>query len=366
MTKKNLLLATLTALLMSAQCAPTLADESESEELEARRFSFALIGDQQYNADEETRTFPPLKKDIDAEKLAFVVHDGDFKGGRVLCSDALFEDRHATFDNFAHPFVFLFGDNEWTDCHRAKDLNHAEYSDPFNRLAKLRKLFAENHGDRSLGQRTLRLERHSTEFPEIVRWRAGKVMFVGLHVVGSNNGLTTGAGLQNQAIAEYQARNQANLDWLRESFRLAKAENSPGIMIVMQANPWDVIPKKGLFGFYGAAQGNPYAQEGILPVLEAETKAFGKPVVLVHGDSHYYRIDQPLPAPEFHYDASNPADGDELGPMTWENGAPRIANFTRVETFGTPNAHWLKVTVDPRDRNVFRFEPRIVKDNIAP
>ena len=70
--------------------------------------------------------------------------------------------------------------------------------------------------------------------------------------------------------------------------------------------------------------------------------AFGKPVVLVHGDSHYFRIDKPL---------------TRVG--------RRLENFTRVETFGNPDVHWLRVTVDPHDANVFTFRPQIVRGNLV-
>jgi len=40
-----------------------------------------------------------------------------------------------------------------------------------------------------------------------------------------------------------------------------------------------------------------------------------------------------------------------------------VPNLTRLETFGSPNVHWVKVTVDPRSRNLFRFEPMIVPGN---
>ena len=40
-----------------------------------------------------------------------------------------------------------------------------------------------------------------------------------------------------------------------------------------------------------------------------------------------------------------------------------IENFTRLENFGETNVHWVKVTVDPRSRNLFRFEPMIVPGN---
>jgi hypothetical protein len=43
---------------------------------------------------------------------------------------------------------------------------------------------------------------------------------------------------------------------------------------------------------------------------------------------------------------------------------PAIENFTRVETFGDPHHHWVQVTVDPADPNVFTFRPRIVPANV--
>ena len=51
------------------------AEIQDDENAKRRRFSFALIGDLQYNPAEETTN---LKADIDAKRLAFVVHDGDF------------------------------------------------------------------------------------------------------------------------------------------------------------------------------------------------------------------------------------------------------------------------------------------------
>jgi hypothetical protein len=40
-----------------------------------------------------------------------------------------------------------------------------------------------------------------------------------------------------------------------------------------------------------------------------------------------------------------------------------LANFTRVETFGARNTHWVSGTVDSSDPNLFMFEPRIVAAN---
>lgn len=40
-----------------------------------------------------------------------------------------------------------------------------------------------------------------------------------------------------------------------------------------------------------------------------------------------------------------------------------LANFTRVETFGSANTHWVSAEVDPQDPNVFTFRPQIVPAN---
>jgi phosphodiesterase/alkaline phosphatase D-like protein len=77
-----------------------------------------------------------------------------------------------------------------------------------------------------------------------------------------------------------------------------------------------------------------------LDALIAETKAFDGQVALVHGDTHYFKIDKPLP------DATH-----------------MLSNFTRVQTFGSPNVHWIKVDVDATSRNVFTFSPMIVAAN---
>jgi len=58
----------------------------------------------------------------------------------------------------------------------------------------------------------------------------------------------------------------------------------------------------------------------------------------VHGDTHNFKMDKPLSKP------------NQLLP-----------NFTRVETFGSPNLHWVKVTVNPASANVFQIEPVIVR-----
>ena len=190
------------------------------------RFEFALIGDQQYDAESEAQ-FPRLMADVDRSEVEFVVHLGDFKPGTTLpCDDKLFQSRRQQFDASRHPFIYTPGDNEWTDCHNAKAGGFV----PEERLAKLREVFFSTK--ESLGRRKLELEQQP-KFPENLRWRRGGVLFLTLHIVGSNNNL----GRTPEGDAEYRARMAANAAWLREAFELARRENAAAVAIFTQANP---------------------------------------------------------------------------------------------------------------------------------
>ena len=321
------------------------------------RFEFALIGDVPYDGRQE-KQFPNVIREINAADLAFVVHDGDFQwdgagwtekaGGMTPCSDATFDDRLRLAQSFRHPFIFTPGDNDWTDCHRSKPRPY----EPLERLAKVRQMFFQD--DRSLGQRTIRLTRQSespqySRFRENVRWRHGDALFVTLHLVGSNNNL----GRTPEMDAEYAERNAANLAWLSQTFDLAKRSGASSLMIIAQANPrfentWPA-ELQGAYMLGGLGMKPPEKRratgfDDFLEALEEETLAFGKPVVYVHGDTHHYRVDKPL-----------------VGSVSRRV----IENFTRVETFGYPNTHWVRVIVDPGDPNVFSFRQQIVKENLV-
>lgn len=289
----------------------------------AEPLAFGLFGDTPYNRWEREH-LPDLIAEMDRENLAFVAHNGDIKSGSSRCSDETFKDILAVFRKSVTPLVYVPGDNEWTDCHRANNGGH----DPQERLAKLRELFFA--GDLALGQRLLKLERQSSDaafasYRENVRWEAGGALFVGMNVTGSNNGF--GGGKSGGPSAEFLARSAANRAWLAQAFALARGRKLAGILIVIQGNP----------GFHAANAGNPGAgYRDFLAQLRAETQAFAGQVVLVHGDTHHHQINQPME-----------------DPVTKET----VKNFTRVETLGSPNFGWIRGTVDTSDPRVFRFAP---------
>lgn len=342
-------------LCTAVSCAMLFISGATSVQASNQSMEFALIGDMPYNAKQKAE-YENLIKDINAQDLAFVVHAGDYwfdgiawkKTTRGLppCSDETMQDRMKSTQTFRHPFILTPGDNDWTDCHRAKPRAY----DPLERLAKLRKMFFND--DRSLGKRTIRLTRQSknskyAKFSENARWTHGGVMFVTLHMTGSNNNL----GRTPEMDAEYEERNTANLTWMDETFKEARRNGSRAVMIFAQANPqfetnWiPKVQKRYMLQGLGIEPPKTRRDTGFndfIEALEEHTVAFGKPVAYLHGDTHTFRIDKPL-----------------FGSISQR----MIENFTRVETFGFSDTHWVKVTIDPSDPNVFRFTPQIVEQN---
>lgn len=291
----------------------------------AEPVAFGLFGDTPYNQWERDK-LPELIAAMDGENLAFVVHDGDIKNGSSICGDDVLKDVLAAFRNSVTPLVYVPGDNEWTDCHRKSNGSY----DPLERLGKLREWFFAD--ELALGQRPLRLERQSqnpafANYRENVRWEAGGALFVGMNVPGSDNNYH-GTHRSGGPVAEFIERGVANRAWLAQAFDLARSRKLAGILIVIQANP----------GFDDANAGKPNAGYGdFLTQLRQETQAFPGQVVLVHGDTHHHRIDQPM-----------------QDPTTKET----VKNFTRMETIGSPFFGWVRGTVDATDPKVFGFSTR--------
>lgn len=284
------------------------------------RFSFALVGDTPYLPFEE-QAFASMLATLDAERLAFVVHVGDIKAAGTHCDDALFMERKRLFDASRHPFVFIPGDNEWTDC-------HASGSDPIERLAALRRVF--HAGDESLGERRIPLTRQSrdprfADYRENVRWSYGGILFIALNVPGSNNNL----GRTAEMDAEHRRRMAAVFAWLEDSMQLAERRRVAGVVILFHADP----------GFDGNAQrprDAPDGFTGLRNALRTHARRFGRPMLLGHGDGHVFRNDHPL---------RDPASGLPL------------ASFTRVEVPGFPAAEPVIVDVDPTSPAVFFVRP---------
>ncbi len=323
-------------------------------------YAIGLWGDLPYSDLQAQVGVPNLIADMNRQDLAFTVHDGDLKGGNSIpgsatvttCGDPLYVQALGYFNALKAPAMFTPGDNDWTDCDRPANGGFSSRE----RLDHERQvLFSTPY---SFGRRRMRQEVQTAALclgvsgpvpcVENRRWTYRGVTYVTLNVQGSCNNLCDTA----PDPAEWAARNQANIAWLRESFRSAVADGSAAVMIVAQADPgWDLsdgtrAPLRDPRTL-AETDGQPDGFKDYLLALRDEVVAFRKPVAYVHGDSHYARVDKPF------LDASG----------------RRLENFTRVETFGdnAPNGnndvHWTKITVDPRSREVFSYENQVVPAN---
>ncbi|MEO8531779.1 MAG: metallophosphoesterase [Deltaproteobacteria bacterium] len=249
---------------------------------QAEPFTFIALGDAPYGKpDEVYPAYETLIATINAKNPALVVHIGDIKSGSTPCSDELLSAQLDFMNSFAAPVMYTPGDNEWTDCHRKA----AGEFDPLDRLAFLRAHFFA--APKTLGQKTLDEETQvASGYPENARLMLNDVMFVTTHVVGSNNNFEV---RDPKAVEEFFARDAANIVWLKESF--AAAKDSKALVISMQADMFEFDWNE--FDDYAWLRHSGFATFG--NALISEAAAYGKPVLLVYGDSHMYREARPFP-----------------------------------------------------------------------
>lgn len=301
----------------------------------AAGFDFLVIGDMPYGSTDGTAPNPDELVKLDRLiasanelNLAFTVHVGDIKAGSAPCRRSYFEAVRARLDRFTAPVVFTPGDNEWTDCHRTLPPGALA---PLEALAALRAIFyADPH--LSLGARPMAVQTQAdspahASYVENTRWRRDSVLFATLHVVGENDNLPD---LAAGDPVEQTLRSQAALAWLMETFALARQSHAPGIALFMQADPWQ-------------APRVPGRESGYAPLLEAlqrEVEGYPGAVLLVHGDGHTYCADHPLRL------------------------RGRVAErFTRVQVFGFPAVHGVRVRVEPGSPHVFTSSTVVVPGN---
>jgi hypothetical protein len=347
--------------VIAASVAAGIAVGSNGES-NKKTFEYAvgLWGDLPYSDVQATTGVPNLIADMNDSTLEFSVHDGDLKAGNstpgsstpTTCSNALYQQGLDYLNALQAAAMITPGDNDWTDCDRPSNggFNSRERLD-YERSV----FFATPY---SQGQHPLRQVVQTTpsclgvggptQCVENRRWTVKGVTYATVNIQGSCNNLCDTAPDPD----EYAARNAADIAWLEQTFAAAKADGSAAIMLIGQADP----------GFDAAdptrapvrnprtlveTDGQPDGFHDFLVALRDQVIAFERPVVYVHGDSHYFRVDKPF----------------------LDDQGRRLENFTRVETFGdnqgngNNDVHWVKALVDPHSRDVFAFQPQMVPAN---
>ena len=283
-------------------------------------FNVALIGDSPYGAaygdTTQLKANPAFIAAINRDtSVSLALHVGDIHSGKEFCVESFNRTVFDQWKAFAVPLVYVPGDNEWADCHKAKE-GGGSYSaatgaisyvttdggsyakgDPVANLALIRSIFFSAPG-KSLGaamdvrSQAIDYDRafpSDAQFVENVWFAKDGVVFMTLNIPGGSNndndiwyGTPTMTPAQQQEVA---TRTAANLRWIDTVFAKAVASNAAAVLIQVQADMWD---QDGV----NKAHLSEYKQ--FIDKIASNTKAFGKPVLLINGDSHSHRSDNPL------------------------------------------------------------------------
>jgi len=303
-------------------------------------YTLAVIGDFPYGA-AKIADMPGLFELINGDpKVDLVMHLGDIKAGtHTFCTDEYFDMIRQAFATFKDPLVYTPGDNEWVDCHQ--DIKDNGFYLPTERLEKVREDFFPVAGQ-TLGGRKKQVltqadDPDNAAYVENVMWMESRVVFASFNVQGSNDDKASwGAALPPLGTFQSQnderaSRSRANSAWLEKTFQTAAENDAAGVVLMMQADMWDATASLNGFDDFVNHIGNLAA-------------AFGKPVLLLEGDSHSFRVDQP-------YTTASTLHG--LHPST-----PIAPNLTRIVVEGSDKGRteYLRLTVDPKHGDLFSWE----------
>lgn len=396
MFKLNPITAALSAAFIVAGCGGS--DDSSTGAINNAttnaKSTLAVFGDSPYGNGGPTDTAqflasPAFIKSInDDTDVAAVLNVGDIHSGKEYCTEAYNLSIYKLWTSFKSPLVYTPGDNEWTDCHKKKQgggeynattgmvnylvdasgnlIDHAG-GDPVANLALVRSIFFAAPGKTIGGAMAVHSQARDfdinhpsdSSYVENVWFEQSKVLVVTLNIPGgSNNDTDPWYGTPNMSSAQAQEvanRSAANLRWLDAAFKQASTSGDIAVVIQVQADMWDID---------GAAAGAAHLSnyKPFIDSMARNAQSFGKPVLLLNGDSHVYRSDNPLvqgapcviePSPgaaavacsstNMPAASSNPADPYLNQPFGYN-----VPNFHRVVVHGsTTPLEWIKLVVDP-------------------
>lgn len=362
------------ALIASAAVAMLAACGGSDDDAVAH---MAVIGDVPYGADLAAfKAMPAYIQAINNDKdVTLAAHVGDLHSGSEPCTQVYDESIAKFFTQFTLPLVYTPGDNEWADCQKAKQMN-GKYSatvpelgypintvipsyangNPVDNLQLVRSLFFAKPGQ-TLGNGTLTVRSQAQEgasasdkqFVENVWWMQSGVLFVTVNIPGgSNNGTDVwwaAASATEQQNQEVAARTAATKNWLTQAFDQAGANNARAVVILTQADMWsaeEAAASPRLAGY------KPYVD-----IIADRSAKFGKPVLLINGDTHLFQSDNPLMAGAAcvkEPGAGATATACAIDPYTRNQLGTSYAvkNFHRLVVHGsTLPMEWLKLKIDP-------------------
>ena len=342
------------------------ADQNNNQSGSDKPLTIAVFGDWPYSQFLLEKA-PRLIDSINSDPMvSLVMHVGDIHSGSMPCTSAGIvppisssvpltptsnpgwnQAVYNRFQQFNDAVVYTPGDNEWADCYKKKE---SFSGDPLKELASVRSLFFAKPGHTlGLNEKKVKTQakyfasafKADAQFVENVMWEDSSVVFVTVNMPGSNNDTLAWTGTFANVPAqakEVEERTAADIRWLQAAFEKAGEEDAKAVVIGLQADMWD--PAAAAIGGDGLGE---YTQ--FVKTLADLSVQYGRPVLLINGDSHVYGTDHPLAVP-----------ASATGLI---HGTQAVPNLTRITVQGSTSgpAEWLRLTIDtdPHALQVFSW-----------
>ncbi len=300
--------------------------------------SFVVIGDSPYSPQDKIM-LQKARERIRTENIPFVIHIGDYKGGGAECTpDHDLNQLRLIKSLEPLPVFYTPGDNEWTDCDRFDNpVTGKKYSE-LTRLDTLRSLFfakPPSHADMFAYRRQSILIENAT-------WKLRGVRFMTLHITGTNNSRDwVGGDTITRALSAVSQRDTANLIWLDHIFSVADTEKADALVIAIHGDVTDIKNKPEGIMCTDVAKTNEHDCDAFVDfrnALHAAAQATSIPILLIHGDTAPFTLNQKLAGIET--------------PNLWRLNAAGDAGIGRTgHAYGVHDV--THVTVDPKSAQPF-------------
>ena len=255
--------------------------------------SFAAYGDMPYMArlpdgrtDEQVLAQDIAPRIRQRDDIPFVIHLGDLGRPDVACTDSWLEKTRLFWENeLIKPVFYTPGDNDWTDCDREKLVVRSKELERLDAVRRI--LFSQPKPLGSVWQ-----YEEQASLPENQTWWHKGIRFVTQHIVSKDNGRKEVLLDDPQlAIRLADARDQQNQVWLDHAFEMAKNNDTVAVVVAIQFDPFG--PPDGRRDALARCLDKPAYKEFCLH-LQSVASNLDKPVLLIHGDTNAYCLDQPF------------------------------------------------------------------------
>ena len=221
---------------------------------ETTTISFTAIGDVPYNNEQRDGLITIISKHNALDPSEFVIHVGDIKPGALECNESIYEDVSGILKMMEAPTFIVLGDNEYNDC-----------TDPKQGLEYWNKYFL-HFNENWVFEPTVTYQPGRREN---FSWIDHKVLFIGIDLVGS----------QVRDSLEWNNRLTQNGLWIK---KLSEEQvNNVEAMVV--------------FGHANILEAGPDKFKPFTDLFRTTALSFGKPVLMVQGDGHFWIKNKPWP-----------------------------------------------------------------------